>query len=101
MNLVSWNCWGLGSPSAVSNLKCLVRHHKISILFLRETLVLSNKIEEIRYVLGFNSCFSVDRVGRSGGLAMFWNSSHNCQILDYSQNHISVEFTDITAVIGS
>jgi exonuclease III len=95
MNLVSWNCRGLGSPSAVSNLKYLVRHHKIAILFLSETLVLSNKIEEIRYVLGFNSCFSVDRVGRSGGLAMFWNSSHNCQILDYSQNHISVEFTDI------
>jgi hypothetical protein len=45
-------------------------------------------------VLGFDSCFSVDRVGRSGGLALFWNSSHNCQILDYSQNHISVEITD-------
>jgi exonuclease III len=95
MNLVSWNCRGLGSPSAVSNLKYLVRHHKIVILFLSETLVSSNKIEEIRYVLGFNSCFSVDRVGRSGGFAMFWNSSHNCQLLDYSQNHISVEVIDI------
>jgi exonuclease III len=94
MNLVSWNCRGLGSPSAVSNLKYLVRHHNIAILFLSETLVYKNKIEELRYVLGFNFSFSVDRIGRSGGLAMFWRSSLNCQLLDYSQNHISVEVID-------
>jgi hypothetical protein len=45
-------------------------------------------------VLGFNSSFSVDRVGRSGGLAMFWHSSINCNVLDYSQNHISLEIVD-------
>jgi hypothetical protein len=94
MNLVSWNCRGLGSPSAVSNFKYLVRHHKIAILFLSETLVYRNKIEKICYVLGFNSSFSVDRVRRSGGLAMFWHSSFNCQVLDYSQNHISIEIID-------
>ena len=94
MNLVSWNCRGLGSPSAVSNLKYLVRHHKIAILFLSETLVYNNNIEELRYVLGFTSSFSVDRVGRSGGLAMFWHSFLNCQVFDYSQNHISIEIND-------
>jgi hypothetical protein len=45
-------------------------------------------------VLGFNSSFSVDRVGHCGGLAMFWHSSLNCQVLDYSQNHISIEVVD-------
>jgi hypothetical protein len=45
-------------------------------------------------VLGFNSSFSVDRMGRSGGLAMFWQSSLNCQVFDYSQNHISLEIMD-------
>jgi hypothetical protein len=94
MNLVAWNCRGLGSPSAVSNLKYLVRHHNVAILFLSETLVCKNKIEEIHYLLGFHSSFSVDRVGRSGGLAMFWQSSIDCSILDYSQNHISVEISD-------
>jgi hypothetical protein len=94
MNLVSWNCRGLGSLSAISNLKYLVRHHKIVILFLSETLVYINKIEEIHYVLGFNSSFPVDRVGHCGGLAMFWHSSLNCQVLDYSQNHISIEVVD-------
>jgi hypothetical protein len=45
-------------------------------------------------VLGFNSSFSVDRVGRSGGLTMFWQSSLNFQVFDYSQNHISLEIMD-------
>jgi hypothetical protein len=46
-------------------------------------------------VLGLtSSSSSVDRVGRSGGLAMFWNSSLNCQVFDYSQNHISIEVID-------
>jgi hypothetical protein len=94
MNLVGWNCRGLGSPSAVTNLKYLVRHHNIAILFLSETLVYNNKIEEICYVLGFTSSFSVDRVDRSGGLALFWHSSLDCQVIDYSQNLISVEIID-------
>jgi len=87
--VISWNCRGLGSPSAIPNLKYLIRFYKPAILFLSETLVYRNKIEEFRYVLGFSNCFSVDRVGRSGGLAFYWNSSLNCQIIDYSQNHIT------------
>ena len=94
MSLVSWNCQGLGSPSAIPNLKYLIRHYKPVILFLNETLVHHNKIEEFRYFLGFDFSFFVDCVGRSGGLAFFWNSSTNCQILDYSHNHISVQVID-------
>ncbi|KEH36675.1 endonuclease/exonuclease/phosphatase family protein [Medicago truncatula] len=94
MSVISLNCRGLGSPSAVPNLKYLVRFYKPSILFLSETLVYRNKIEEFHYVLGFSNCFAVDRVGRSGGLAFYWNSSLNCQIINYSQNHIIVEIID-------
>jgi exonuclease III len=94
MSLISWNCRGLGSPNAIPNLKYLVRFYKPAILFLNETLVQRNKIEDLRYVFGFSNCFSVDRVGRSGGLALFWHSSINCQIIDYSQNHITAEIID-------
>jgi exonuclease III len=94
MSLISWNCRGLGSPNAIPDLKYLVRHFNPDLLYLSETLVHRNKIEELRFLLGFDFCFSVDRVGRGGGLALFWRSSFNCQIANYSHNHISVDVVD-------
>ncbi|CAJ2647159.1 unnamed protein product [Trifolium pratense] len=99
MNIISWNCRGLGGPLAVPNLKYLVRVYKPDVLFLCETLSNSNKTEEFRYVLGFDYCFTVNREGRGGGLVLFWNSSFNCTISSYSQNHIDVEVGD--AVSGN
>jgi exonuclease III len=98
MSLISWNCRGLGSPNAIPDLKYLVRHFNPDLLFLTEMLVHRNKIEELRYLLGFDFCFSVDRIGRGGGLALFWRASFNCQIVNYSQNHISVDVMD--SVLG-
>ena len=95
MSIISWNCRGLGSLSAIPNLKFLVRYYKPDALFLCETLVFRNKIEEFRYILGFDNCLAVDRQGRSGGLAFFWRDSFNCNITNYSQNHINVEVEDV------
>lgn len=39
MNIVSWNCRGMGNLRAVPNLKDLIRTYKTNILFLFETLV--------------------------------------------------------------
>lgn len=62
-------------------------NHKPSFVFLIEMLSFSNKVEEMRFRLGFEHCFSVDRVGRSGGLAILWKNKFNCEILSYSKNH--------------
>lgn len=43
---------------------------------------------------GFAQYFSVDRVGRSGGLAIFWKQHVACEIMNYSRNHIDVLFLD-------
>ena len=94
MSLVAWNCRGVGSPSTIPELKYLVRHFNPDILFLSETLAHGNKIEELRYLLGYDSCFHVDRTGRGGGLALFWRTAFNCQLIDFSNNHITVEVTD-------
>jgi exonuclease III len=83
MNINSWNCRGLGGPTTVPSLKYLVCVYKPDVLFLCETLSNSNKIEEFRYVLGFDYCFTVNREGRGGGLALFWNSAFNCSISNY------------------
>jgi hypothetical protein len=75
-------------------LKYLVRVYKPDALFLCETLCHSNKTEELRYVLGYDCCFTVNREGRGGGLAFYWNSTFNCSVINYSQNHIDVEVVD-------
>lgn len=67
MIILSWNCWGLGHPSAVLSVRNLVRSHKLDVVFLCETLCHANKVEEIKRLLDFEACFIVDRQGRNGG----------------------------------
>lgn len=90
MNCVSWNCRGLGQPRTIRALSDLVRDHRPEILFLSETISVGRRIEELRVKLGYDNCFSVDKVGRSGGLAVFWKNSMNCSISGYSRNHIDL-----------
>jgi exonuclease III len=71
MIILSWNCRGLGVPSAIPNLKKLARGHKPDILFLSETLSHARQLESVRVMLGFDSCLAIDVEGRSGGLPVF------------------------------
>lgn len=60
-----------------------------------ETLVHSNKIEGVKLSLGFEGAFSVNCVGRSGGLAVLWRYANMYTILNYSQNHIDMKISDL------
>ncbi|CAH9143861.1 unnamed protein product, partial [Cuscuta epithymum] len=90
MILLSWNCWGLGHPSAVPALRDLVRRHKPDIIFLCETLCYSTRVEEVRRLIGFEACFSVDKEGKSGGLAILWRVASMVDLVNYSKNFINV-----------
>jgi len=50
-------------------------------------------------LLGYDSCIFVDREGRGGGLALFSRNSLNCQLVDFSNNHITAEIIDF--VLGT
>ena len=39
----------------------------------------------------YNNMFVVDNIGRSGGLALFWNKEVDVEIKNYSQRHINAE----------
>lgn len=54
MNIISWNCRGLGNLRAGPSLKHLVRMYNLVAIFLYETLVHSNKVKEFKYMLGFD-----------------------------------------------
>lgn len=94
MSCISWNCRGLGSPRTVRALKDLLKACNPSFVFLMETLSYADRIDELRRSLGFDFCFAVDRVGRSGGLAILWKSNFPCEVLNYSSNHIDVAVLD-------
>ena len=84
MIILSWNFQGLGSPSAVPNLRNLAWGQKPCILFLFETLATTRSMENIHVMLGYDSRLVVDVKGRSGGLVVFWKNVSNCRVLNYS-----------------
>jgi hypothetical protein len=89
MIVLSWNCQGLGNPRAVHTLCRLVRMKKPSLVFLMETKQACNALESVRVKLGFEGLFVVDCHGRSGGLALLWNSETNIEIQNFSRRHIN------------
>ncbi|MCH83137.1 endonuclease/exonuclease/phosphatase family protein, partial [Trifolium medium] len=78
----------------ILNLKYLIRKYKPDVMILYETLANSNKINELRYKLGFDSCFAVDRDGRGGGVAVYWNNHMDLTLSSYSLNHVDIEVAD-------
>lgn len=61
---------------------------------LFETLVSKQKQEEIRVRLGFKNCFTVDSIGRSGGINVLWRKTGLCSIVNFSTNFISLDIMD-------
>lgn len=51
-------------------------------------------INNITDKFGFNNVFTVDKVGRSGGMAVLWNRKVECQVIDSSNNHIDMHIME-------
>ncbi|XP_031090858.1 uncharacterized protein LOC115995850 [Ipomoea triloba] len=88
MSIISWNCRGLGNPTRIQVLVDIIRTKRPVIFFLMETRLCSAAMEKIRVTLGFESLFTVDSVGLSGGLAIIWKKEVELDILSFSRNHI-------------
>ncbi|XP_058776789.1 uncharacterized protein LOC131651141 [Vicia villosa] len=94
MKILSWNCRGLSNPRAIPNLRQLAQKHHPDVFFLSETLAKKQKLESVRVSLKFDSCLSIDVVGRSGGLAVLWKDSVNCSIVNFSRNFVNLVIQD-------
>lgn len=70
--MMSWNCHGMGNDMTVSTLSSFLRASKPSILFLSETKL--NKRNSMNFCnsLNFRHHHFVPSIGKSGGLALFW-----------------------------
>jgi exonuclease III len=89
MNLISWNCRGLGHPRAIRDLCQKVKEKRPTILFLMETKCGKNKMEVIRSKLGFEGSFEIELMGRSGGLALLWKEAGRLEIQNFTRHHIN------------
>ncbi|XP_074375401.1 uncharacterized protein LOC141717203 [Apium graveolens] len=96
MSNLAWNCRGLGNPRVVQFLKDMVIPKKRQVIFLCETLCMKEKVEKVRHLIGFESSFSVDVIGRSGGIALLWRNEEEVSIRSFSKNHIDV----VVRVVG-
>ncbi|PNT68199.1 hypothetical protein BRADI_3g37042v3 [Brachypodium distachyon] len=84
MNILSWNCRGIGNDATVRELHTLVRCFAPSILCLQETQVANTRAQNLSFTLGFQNCFAVSSGGRSGSLAMYWNNDLSMSLIHYS-----------------
>ncbi|CAN0837364.1 hypothetical protein LINGRAHAP2_LOCUS1782 [Linum grandiflorum] len=80
---MAWNCQGLGDQRAVRVLGELITAHWPDVVFLSETLVGSNKMEEIRMKLGFEGCFVVASRGHNGGVCILWRNKEQLWLIRY------------------
>ena len=96
MNILSWNCRGLGNLRTIRDLCLLIKEKRPSLVFLMETKLRSKKMDLIRCKLGFNNLFVVDCVGKGGGLALFWKEDIIVDIQNFSPRHIHGIVTSTT-----
>ncbi|XP_028075737.1 uncharacterized protein LOC114277953 [Camellia sinensis] len=88
MKILCWNCRGLGNPRTVRFLQLLLKKEVPTMVFLVETKLDARAMERIRCKLGLQRCFTVDRVGLSGGLALLWVGEIQLQIKSFSRGHV-------------
>ena len=58
------------------------------ILCLVETQLPKNRVEGLRFSLGFDFSFGVGSSGRSGGICIFWKNSMDVSIKNFSRYHV-------------
>ncbi|XP_017233198.1 uncharacterized protein LOC108207248 [Daucus carota subsp. sativus] len=91
MSFLAWNCRGMAKSRAIRFLKEIINQLRPNIIFLSETLVLKNKIEEIRKAIHYGGCFVVDAVGQGGGLALIWKNEGGVEIKGTCNHYIDCE----------
>ncbi|KAK4279410.1 hypothetical protein QN277_011196 [Acacia crassicarpa] len=98
MNLIAWNCQGLGVALTARNLKEECFRRKPHLVFLMETKQKARVVRKIRRRCGFVEEWLVDPVGTSSGLALWWSEELTVNILFSSSNiiHTSVMSTSLS-----
>jgi exonuclease III len=89
MKVMAWNCRGLACAWTIRSLRALIRIHRLDVIFLSETKVISSRFWNSLLRLGFSSWLEVPPVGYKGGLFVTWKQGFVLETIQLDQNHIS------------
>lgn len=79
------------SKWTISYLREIWYKHKPDFLFLSETKQESTFVQSFQAHFGFDNLVTVDPIGTSGGLALYYNNEYQVKILYSSNRMIDVE----------
>lgn len=102
MNLVSWNCRGLGNPSKIEAVEDLMKAEPSDILMIQETKIEGHALLEIDNTkLNKRAGKAVSSRGTSGRLATLWNDDL-LQLNNHkeTQHWIQIELTHKTSKLS-
>ena len=88
MNLLSWNCRGLGNLRTVRALQKVINKEDPAIVFLMETKSDLEWMLKVKEWCKFKNGLVVPCQGKSGGLTMIWKEEVKLDIQTYSSSHI-------------
>ena len=87
MNLLCWNCRGLGNLSTEQELGDLIRAKDPSVVFLAETWLDKARLKDIKVRLNFGGMIEMCRGMREGGIVIFWKKD-----VDFSWHVLSKSY---------
>ena len=71
MNILCWNCRGLGSPQIDQEPEDLIQAQDPLVVFVAETWLDKARLEEIKVRYKFKGLIEVSRISKGGGVAIF------------------------------
>ncbi|KAK9732895.1 hypothetical protein RND81_04G030600 [Saponaria officinalis] len=96
MNLLSYNCQGLGNNPAVVSLKKLLNKEDVDMAVLVETKLNKTEMKGVARRLGDYEGIYGDSVGRKAGVSIIWRrQSMNVNFISSSAHHVDIEISGL------
>ena len=90
MNLLVWNCHGLGNLRIEKELVSILRAKDPSVVFIAETWADEARLERTLSNINFDQKWVVPRTTRGGGLVLFCKNSVNLTVVESHKYYIDV-----------
>ncbi|KAK8616870.1 hypothetical protein V6N13_116840 [Hibiscus sabdariffa] len=84
----------MGNPRTVRALKQQLAVLDPMVIFVSETRLYKNKVDNVRRRLGMAGCLDVERSDSCVGLLLMWSDRVEVELLSFSDFHIDVSIND-------